>query len=222
MTVTSTTAMLVGNPEMLGAKEDAVTATVPRVEIEEALRSDAPLELILEVLRADEVTTEPERREVGIAWERSDLESLLGETSGDSIAFSFDRAELERVLDDEDFEGHGLRERAMILTVAAAAASAVASSASAIPYADPGSGAAVVQTAAPSSHDELRWPTAGSASSRRLVTTRRRLPPAVSRPNRRQRRTTRRRLPPAVSRPNPRQRRTTRRPRRREGSASRR
>jgi hypothetical protein len=154
MTVTSTTAMLVGNPEMLGAKEDAVTATVPRVEIEEALRSDAPLELILEVLRADEVTTEPERREVGIAWERSDLESLLGDTSGDSIAFSFDRAELERVLDDEDFEGHGLRERAMILTVAAAAASAVASSASAIPYADPGSGAAVVQTAAPSAHDE--------------------------------------------------------------------
>jgi hypothetical protein len=154
MTVTSTTAMLVGTPEMLGAKDGAVTVAVPKVEIEEALQSDAPLELILDVLRTEEEATEAAAHEIAVAWERQDLESLVSGTAGDSIIFSFDQTELERVLADEDFEGHGLRERAMILTVAAAAASAAASSASAMPYADTGSGAAIVQTAVPSAHDE--------------------------------------------------------------------
>jgi hypothetical protein len=154
MTVTSTTAMLVGTPEMLGAKDGAVTVAVPKVEIEEAMQSDAPLELILDVLRTEEEATEAAAHEIAVAWERQDLESLVSGTAGDSIIFSFDQTELERVLADEDFEGHGLRERAMILTVAAAAASAAASSASAMAYADTGSGAAIVQTAVPSAHDE--------------------------------------------------------------------
>jgi hypothetical protein len=151
MTGATTTARLVGTRELVGARGDVVGATVPRDEIDEALHADAPLELILDVLLASE-DGDPERREVIVGWERSDLEALLSETEGDAVTFSFDRGELERLVAEEDFEGHGLRERAMVLTVAAAAASAVASSASGM-YAESGGGS-VAPAAASVAHDE--------------------------------------------------------------------
>ena len=70
-TMTSTTALLV-RPEDVGGRPPAATISVAREEIEEALASDDAPELILEVqLR------ETERRELHVAWERSDLESIL-------------------------------------------------------------------------------------------------------------------------------------------------
>ena len=48
---TGATAMLVGTPEDVGGRPDAATVTLAREEIEEALASDEPLELILTVGR---------------------------------------------------------------------------------------------------------------------------------------------------------------------------
>ena len=116
-TMTSTTAMLV-DPADVGGRPQAATVSVAREEIEEALASDETPELILEVqLR------ETERRELHVAWERSDLESILAGAGPGRIAFSFDPSELYRALEHPDFEGHGFRE-AILLTVAAASASA--------------------------------------------------------------------------------------------------
>jgi hypothetical protein len=116
-TLTSTTAVLV-TPEDAGGRPQAATVSVAREEIEEALASDDSPELILEVqLR------ETERRELHVAWERSDLESVLAGAGPGRIAFSFEPSELYRALEHPDFEGHGFRE-AILLTVAAASASA--------------------------------------------------------------------------------------------------
>lgn len=148
MSETSTTAMLVGTPEMFSRQPGAVTATVEREEIEEALSSEPPAELVLEILRNVEGRTEVERRTLNVAWNRSDLESLLAVPDASAITLSFDPAELTRALDEPDVEGHGLREAAVVLSIAAAAAVG-ASAASAQP--DPAGGIAQVQAVA---HDE--------------------------------------------------------------------
>jgi hypothetical protein len=117
-TGTGATAMLVGTPEDVGGRPDAATVTVTREEIEEALASDDPLDLILSVKSGE---TDPQ--DVRVAWERSDLEKVLAGIESGAVTFSFDRAELQRALDQPDFEGHGIREM-VLLTVAAASASA--------------------------------------------------------------------------------------------------
>ena len=48
-TGTGAAAMLVGSAEDVGGRPDAATVTLEREEIEEALASDAPLDLILAV-----------------------------------------------------------------------------------------------------------------------------------------------------------------------------
>jgi hypothetical protein len=88
-----------------------------REEIEEALASDEPLELVLKV---DSGSGPPQ--DVRIGWERADLQTVLAGTAAGGITFSFDRAELYRALEHPDFEGHGIREM-VLLTVAAASAS---------------------------------------------------------------------------------------------------
>ncbi len=117
---TSMTAMLVGTPEDVGG-HPGVTATIPRDEIEEALASDQPLDLILDVTRPKDGGVET--TDVTVTWQRSDLESLLAGINADAITLSFDRVGLERAIDEPDFEGQGIRE-VMLLTVAAASASA--------------------------------------------------------------------------------------------------
>ena len=117
---TSMTAMLVGTPQDVGG-HPGVTATIPRDEIEEALASDQPLDLILDVTWPKDGGVET--TDVTVNWQRSDLESLLAGMDSDAITLSFDRAALERAIDEPDFEGQGIRE-VMLLTVAAASASA--------------------------------------------------------------------------------------------------
>jgi hypothetical protein len=123
MQMTSTRASLADIRDVAGPG-DGVTATVPRAEFEAALASEQPAELVLDVARSD-----GETQMVEIAWSRSDLERLLDETPGDTITLAFDQEELERLL--SDVEGHGLREKALVLTVAVAAAAGGASSAAA-------------------------------------------------------------------------------------------
>jgi hypothetical protein len=116
-TETSATAVLVG-PMDAGERPTAAAITVTREEIEEALAADDSPELIIEVKQGD-----AEPREVGVTWDRRDLEAVIAGTRAGGITFSFDPSELYRALEHPDFEGHGLRE-AVLLTVAAASASA--------------------------------------------------------------------------------------------------
>ena len=122
-TGTSATAMLVATPEDVGGRPDAATVTLAREEIEEALASDQPLDLVLTV---DRGTSSPQ--DVRVSWERSDLETVLAGTDTGGITLSFDRAELYRALEQEDFEGHGIREMVMITVAAASASAALAAS----------------------------------------------------------------------------------------------
>jgi len=146
---TSATAMLVGTRDELAASE-VVTTTVPRSEIEAALSSEPPADLILEILRTPTSAVDAERQMVNVGWTRADLESVLADRDADAITFSFDQEELERALGEPDVEGHGLREAAVVLSIAAAAAVG-ASSASAQP--DP-AGAGATYTQVVSGHDE--------------------------------------------------------------------
>jgi hypothetical protein len=142
MDETRTTATLVGTPEMFARQSGAVTATVPKSEIETALTSEPPAELVLEILRNVEGRNEVERRTVNVAWQRADLQSVLDTPDADAITFSFDPDELERALDAPEVEGHGIRETAVVLSIAAAAALA-------------GTSAAAYGQPAVSGHDEM-------------------------------------------------------------------
>jgi hypothetical protein len=155
MDETSTSAMLVGAPQ-----SDGLTVTVPRDEIEAALTSDPPGELVLDILRKVEGTDEPQRRTVNVAWKRLDLESVIEDADTEAITFSFDPAELDRLLSEPDVESHGLREAAVVLSIAAAAAVAGASNAAAEPH---GAGYTPVQVAI-GGHDEMTFAARGIES----------------------------------------------------------
>jgi len=106
-----------------------LTATLPRSDIELALKDDAGADLLLEIARIQ--NGERDDRKVRVAWEKSELEDLLRRASGDHITLTFSQAEVERMLDDPDVEAQGLREKVLVLTVAAATAAGFAGSAAA-------------------------------------------------------------------------------------------
>jgi hypothetical protein len=83
----------------------ALTATIPRSQVEAALEEGASADLILDIARIHD--GDREDRTATIAWERPDLEELLRRASGDQIELTFDQAELERTLDASDVEAHG-------------------------------------------------------------------------------------------------------------------
>ena len=101
--------------------QQGLTATLPRSDVEAALQDDAGADLFLEIARIQ--NGERDDRTIKVAWDRSDLQELL-KSGGDSITFVFDQSELERMLDDPDVEAQGLREKALVITVAAATAAA--------------------------------------------------------------------------------------------------
>jgi hypothetical protein len=129
MSETSKTATLVGTPGMFATGANLLTATVQRGEIEGALALDPPGELFLDVVRRPEGSAEAEHRTVSVMWKRKDLELVLADPAAQAITFSFDPAELEAAIESSEVEGHGLRETAVVLTIAAAAAAAGASGA---------------------------------------------------------------------------------------------
>jgi hypothetical protein len=122
------------------AKARSLVAAVPRDEVEKALRTDAPVDLLLDIER---VAADGEGREIqrlALAWEPQDLERLLTTTSGDEVSLTFDEEELRRLL-DEDVEAHGMREKLAVLSVVAGIAAAGAGSAAAAVAPDGGSAA---------------------------------------------------------------------------------
>jgi hypothetical protein len=118
-----------------------LTATISREEVEEAIRKDTPVDLMLDVERvgADGAGRETER--VALAWESQDLQRLLGAASDDEIRLTFDEAELQRLLDD-DVEAHGMREKLAVVSVVAGLAAAGAGSAAAMTYGSGGGSSA--------------------------------------------------------------------------------
>jgi hypothetical protein len=151
-------ALLVDEASLVGR---GVTATLPRSQVEEAMRSsDVPAQLALDIRAGD-----GEERTLAVAWEREDLERVLGRTSGDTVVLTFDRDELASAVSG-DFEAHGLRERALVLAVAAATATgALAGSAAASPVGDPGPAGSGTPAAQLSDHAQLPSSGGGSAIS---------------------------------------------------------
>jgi hypothetical protein len=124
MEVTSTKASLIANGDV--EAESRLTVTLPRFEVEAAVAEDEAPELVLDVLRATGEGPDGERHTISVGWDPADIKRLLQETPGDAITFAFDRDELERLVGD-DTELHGLREKALVLSVAVAAAAGGAS-----------------------------------------------------------------------------------------------
>jgi hypothetical protein len=118
--------------------EGALSATVPRSDIETALQDDAGADLFLEIARIQ--NGERDDRTVKVAWERAELEDLLKRAVGDPITLTFSASEVERML-EADFEAHGLREKVLVLTVAAATAAGMAGTAGAQVMGEGGSSA---------------------------------------------------------------------------------
>jgi hypothetical protein len=111
--------------ELVGASSfgarSPIAATVPRAELEDALRSEEVPELVLGV--DSRSNGDVEAHTLRVAWTEDQLKELLRGTSGDEIRLFFDAEELERALTGEDIEGHGMREKtAAVITVAAMAA----------------------------------------------------------------------------------------------------
>lgn len=122
----------------------AITAVVSRKEIANALTKDSS-ELLLEVARQYDNGNE-ERSTISMSWSRVELEKLLEQATSDNVVLTFDRDELSQAMGD--VEAHGLRERALVFTVAVAGALGTgATIANAMPTSDPGGSA--VRSAAP-------------------------------------------------------------------------
>jgi hypothetical protein len=153
MQMTSTRAALVGSND-LDAEFAAVTATIPRREVEEAAQAADLPELLLEVQRPGE----DDGAAVSVEWKREDLERLLRNSAGDTVTLVFRRDELEEAV-SADVEAHGLRERMLVLTVAVATAAAGTSIAAAAP--DQGSGPGTGTAAVSAVHDEAGLTTRG-------------------------------------------------------------
>lgn len=89
----------------------AITTTISREEIASVLQDrNATPELTLDLVYGEEQST------IGISWSYGELESLFERSSDEDIILTFDRNELQSLFDD--VEAHGLRERALVFTVA--------------------------------------------------------------------------------------------------------
>src|SRR5687768_2237500 len=99
-----------------GAETRRIEATVSRREIEEVLRAEGQPELLLDVRLSGDGRAETRR--VAVEWERADLEKLLKDARAERVNLGIDIDSLIRALEGPEVEAHGLREKALVLTVA--------------------------------------------------------------------------------------------------------
>jgi len=123
----------------------SIGTVITRAEIAEtAARGEFPATLLLDLDQVDtagggEVAA---HARLAVDWDEDMLDQLLASTEANEIALWFDERELARAFDEDEVEGHGLRQRAAVLAVAVAAAGASATPALARPVEDAlGSGA---------------------------------------------------------------------------------
>lgn len=115
----------------------AVVTSIARDEIATVLRDpDAQPELRLDIRDGEELSR------ISMAWSRDELENIIAGSTGDTVVLTFDRDELADAF--ADVEAHGLRQRALVFTVAAAGAlGSGVGIANAAQFADVGGGTAV-------------------------------------------------------------------------------
>jgi hypothetical protein len=112
-----------------------VTATLLRTDIEAARSGAGPAELVLDVQRGH--GADVEAHSITVEWSPADLERLLDEGEAEEVTIAFDRDEMAAAMDAEaDVEAHGLREKALVLTVVAVTGLSTAGIAQARPAAD--------------------------------------------------------------------------------------
>jgi hypothetical protein len=129
-----------------------LTTSVSRSEIEDVLESEeTPIELVLEITRFSDGEA-GEMRNVAVSWERTDLEQLLSDAQGDKVVLTFDREALRQAV-ESDVDAHGIREKLLVLAVAATAATGAAANAAAEPGPFLGMRSAVEQQSALASDD---------------------------------------------------------------------
>lgn len=111
-------AQLVGYDPALAS----IGTVVPRDEFAEtAARGEFPATLLLDLERVEAGDGGGvAHAKVAVDWDSETIDRLLASTDDEEIALWFDRRELARAFDE--VEGHGLRERAAVLAVAATAA----------------------------------------------------------------------------------------------------
>ena len=151
----------------------AVTATLPRSEVEEALRSGSS-ELVLDVTRVrdgDREQPEAVTRTVSVLWDERALENVLESTTGEEVVLAFDRVELNEALEQADVEAHGFREKALVLTVAAATAAGGLSVGQAAAMPLEGTGGAAGVSSAQTSVEQIGGPVAAAGDRSPAETT---------------------------------------------------
>ena len=137
-------AMLVTAPDV----GEGITTSISRAEIEEVLASEGePIQLVLDVSRFSDGESR-ESRSIAVSWERSDLERVLEEAAGQDVILTFDPEALKQAV-ESDVEAHGIRETALALAVAATAATGMAVKAAAEPGPYLGAGTPVTQVSGP-------------------------------------------------------------------------
>ena len=107
---------------------------------------------------------EGESRDVSVTWSKEDLEQLLAETTGPAITLAFDQDELQSILAEPEVDAHGFREKALILTVAAAAAAGSGASVADAAHNDAGPGTAITPSYL-AVHDEAGLTARGIAAT---------------------------------------------------------
>jgi hypothetical protein len=112
------------------AGDGTFVATIERAEVEKALQSDEPVDLLLDVERVAPDGSGRETERIALGWEPEDLERVLAQSGGE-ITLTFNEAELRQLL-DADVDAHGMRERLAVVTVVAGLAAAGAGGASAM------------------------------------------------------------------------------------------
>src|SRR4051812_48978891 len=148
--------------EMPSSAERGVTAILSRSDIEETLKSaDGSALLVLDISRRRGDEGDVEAHTLEVELEKPDLEEILRTAPGDAIEFRFDGTELEQAL-ESDVDAHGIRQKALILSVAAATAAGVAGQARAMPVVEGGGASSAV--AAPMSDVVSGGPAAAQAA----------------------------------------------------------
>ena len=128
------------------AGDGRFVTTIERDDVEKALQSHEPVDLLLDVERVAADGSGRETERIALGWEPEDLERLLAQAGGGEITLTFDEAELRQLL-ESDVDAHGMRERLAVVTVVAGLAAAGAGGASAMVGGTAQDGAAGTQAA---------------------------------------------------------------------------